>query len=210
MASTSTEERVTGSTVSVPGDNKDRKAVAVNDEFLHEIRSIPGGEGVDLCIQCGTCTGSCPNANEMDYTPREMIAMIRAGMRDQVLSSNSMWHCASCYLCAARCPRGVKITDLMYVLKSVAWHDRKTGRGNRPVAMARSFVDILNRFGRVHEATMLALYYTRVNPLSAIPLAPVGIGLFTHHRLPLMPHQIKGKAQLQAIMRKAEELGGKS
>ncbi len=207
MAAISIEEKVNGKAV-LPGVSADRQAITVNDEFLNEIRSIPGGEGVDLCIQCGTCTGSCPNANEMDYTPREMIAMIRAGMRDQVLTSNSMWHCASCYLCAARCPRGVKITDLMYVLKSVACHDHKAKRGNRPLAMARSFVDVLNRFGRVHEATMLGVYYLRTNPISAIPLAPIGLGLITHHRLPLVPHQIENKAQLQAIIRKAQELGG--
>jgi heterodisulfide reductase subunit C len=39
--------------------------------FIEEICAIPGGEGIRLCIQCGTCTASCPNADKMEYTPSE-------------------------------------------------------------------------------------------------------------------------------------------
>jgi heterodisulfide reductase subunit C len=84
--------------------------------FLEEVASYPGGENIRLCMQCGTCTGSCPTADKMDYTPAQLIAMIRAGLRDEVLSSNAPWHCLACYTCTVRCPRGVKITDLMHAL----------------------------------------------------------------------------------------------
>jgi heterodisulfide reductase subunit C len=179
-----------------------------DSSFADEVRSKPAGDDIDKCIQCGTCTGSCPSAKMMDFPPRETIAMIRAGMRDKVLSSNSMWVCMSCYLCTVRCPRGIHITDLMYTLKNISTASKLTRGGNRPLAMANSFVDILNLFGRVHEASMLGLFYTRVNPLSAIPLAPIGLALITHGRLPIIPHGIKNRAQLQAIIRKAKELGG--
>jgi heterodisulfide reductase subunit C len=144
----------------------------------------------------------------MDYTPRQLIAMVRAGMRDQVLSSNAMWYCMSCYLCTVRCPRGIKHTDLMYVLKNLSAHSRLVKRGNRPLAMARSFVDVVNRLGRVHEASLIALYYLRTNPLKAVFLTSVGLNLFGRGRLPLLPHSIQNKAQLQAIVHKAQELGG--
>ena len=76
--------------------------------LIEEICAIPGGEGIRLCIQCGTCTASCPNADKMEHTPSELIAMARAGMRKEVLSSNAMWYCLSCYMCTVRCPRGIK------------------------------------------------------------------------------------------------------
>jgi heterodisulfide reductase subunit C len=179
--------------------------------FADEVRAMPGGSDIDKCIQCGTCTGSCPSAQVMDYPPREIIAMIRAGMRQKALASNSMWECMSCYLCTVRCPRGIHITDLMYTLKNLAANSGLTRQGNRPLVMAKTFVGILQYFGRVHEASMLGWYYLRmpdINPISAIPLAPVGLGLLTHHRLPLIPKGIKNKAQLQAIIKKAQELGG--
>ena len=71
---------------------------------LGDLSNIPGGEEIRLCIQCGTCTASCPNANKMDYAPRQIIAMARAGMLDEVLSSNSMWYCASCFFAQCAVP----------------------------------------------------------------------------------------------------------
>jgi heterodisulfide reductase subunit C len=88
--------------------------------FLAEVASVPGGVKIRECIQCGTCTGSCPNANQMDHSPREIIALIRAGLREEVLTSNSMWYCLSCYQCTVRCPRDIKPTDLMHSLECLA------------------------------------------------------------------------------------------
>jgi DNA-binding transcriptional MerR regulator len=36
------------------------------------IRLTPDGETLRLCLQCGTCGGSCPSAVDMDYTPRQL------------------------------------------------------------------------------------------------------------------------------------------
>lgn len=69
--------------------------------FVDEISASPGGEEIRLCIQCGTCTASCPNADRMEHTPSQLIAMARADMRQEVLKSNSMWYCLSCYTCTA-------------------------------------------------------------------------------------------------------------
>ncbi|MFB3896153.1 MAG: 4Fe-4S dicluster domain-containing protein, partial [bacterium] len=77
--------------------------------FLDEIYAIPAGEKIKDCIQCGTCTGSCPVSFVMDHAPRKLWGMIRAGMRDEVLSSNTIWLCASCYSCSVRCPQEIKI-----------------------------------------------------------------------------------------------------
>ena len=57
--------------------------------FLDRIASLPEGGQVLSCIQCGTCSGSCPVSFAMEHTPRRIFAMVRAGMRDQVLSSTT-------------------------------------------------------------------------------------------------------------------------
>lgn len=66
------------------------------------------------CIQCGTCSASCPTAYAMDYTPRQIIAALRAGELDKVLRSNTPWLCASCYYCTVRCPAGIQFTEFLY------------------------------------------------------------------------------------------------
>lgn len=189
--------------------------------FLEEVASIPGGEGVKLCIQCGTCSGSCPNANEMDYPPRQMIALVRAGMRDEALSSNSMWYCASCYLCTVRCPREIKITELMHALECLAIrHGLDTKRTRTPL-MYRTFVDSIKSNGRVHEFGFMVNYYIRAmrfylptranpwNPLRVFELfgmLPVALGLYSHGRLALRPTKVKGMKGLKAIIDKAEAI----
>jgi heterodisulfide reductase subunit C len=94
-------------------------------DFLAEVlAATPGDSRLGMCIQCGTCGGSCPSAADMDYSPRQIFAMIRADMRDVVLRSNTPWYCVSCYYCTVRCPQEVHIPDVMYTLKSMAIREK--------------------------------------------------------------------------------------
>ncbi len=176
--------------------------------FVDEISAVPGGEGIRLCIQCGTCTASCPSATRWQYTPSEVIAMVRAEMRDEVLSSSSMWHCLSCYTCTVRCPRGVKPTDIFHALEYLATkHGFKVGETSTP-AMYRSFVSSIKGNGRVQEFGMMFHYYMTTNPFAALKMLPVGLQLYSHKRLPLQPRKIKGKDDLSKITQKFREVRG--
>jgi heterodisulfide reductase subunit C len=195
--------------------------VQSSNNLLEEICSMPGGEGIRDCIQCGTCTGSCPSADKWDFSVRKTIAMVRAGYGEELLSSNSMWFCLSCYLCTVRCPRDVKPTEVMHAMECVAARrGLSTKRSSTPV-MYKAFADSMKNNGRVHELGFMITFYRRkffslltTNPLSAIKMvtlvgmAPRGIGLFSHGRLGLKGAKIKGTKELQAIIKKAEELGG--
>jgi len=176
--------------------------------FLDEVRAIPGGEWVNRCIQCGVCAGSCPNANKMDYTPRRIIAMVRAGLREEVLSSNSMWYCLSCYQCTVRCPREVKPTELMHALECLAIRHNLASRDSTTPIMYKTFTDSIKINGRVHEFGFMMRYYLKTNPFAALGMLPLGISLFFHGRLPLRAKRIKGKKELRAILEKAKSLGG--
>jgi len=66
----------------------------LNPRFADEIASFPGGDKLWNCIQCGTCSGVCPLSTYMDYTPRKIVAMIRAGFKGEVLKSHTTWLCA--------------------------------------------------------------------------------------------------------------------
>ena len=146
----------------------------------------------------------------MEYPPRQIIAMIRAGMRDEVLSSNSMWFCLSCYMCTARCPRGVKPTEIAHALESLANQRGFRIGGTRTPNLYRSFVGSIKGNGRVHEFGMMQKYYLLTNPLAALKIWKVGLQLFLHRRLPLMPARIKGKEELSRIIGKFREVRGES
>jgi heterodisulfide reductase subunit C len=175
--------------------------------FLDEIYSIPAGEKIKDCIQCGTCTGSCPVSFVMDHAPRKLWAMIRAGMRNEVLSSNTIWLCASCYSCTVRCPQEIRITDVMYALKQLSIKDKKFASDVTAPEFAKSFVAIINRYGRNHEPELLTRYFLKTNPFGMLKNAMLGLKLIQHGRFPFLPEWIKGIKQLQKIIKKAESLG---
>lgn len=176
--------------------------------FVDEVAATPGGEHILSCIQCGVCTGSCPMASQMEYPPRKIIALIRAGMRDEVLSSSSMWFCLSCHLCGCRCPRGVKPTDLAHALESLATQHGYRVKGTRTPAMYRSFVGSIKANGRVHEFGMMFMFYLRTNLLAALKMLPVGLKLFLHRRMPLMPKRVEGKEELYRLIQRFREVRG--
>ena len=175
--------------------------------FLDEVYNIYGGEKIKNCIQCGTCSGSCPVSWAMEETPRQIFAMIRAGMRDRILDSLTIWTCASCYQCAHRCPQEIKITDIMYMLKRMAIRENRQ-RSRQAGALSRAFVDIVNKYGRNRETELMVRYMLATNPLGAISSAPVGLNLRTHGRLPLGGSRVRDIAGLRKIVAKAQELGG--
>ena len=178
--------------------------------LVEEICGIPGGESIRDCIQCGTCTASCPSADKMDHGPRELIALARAGMDEEVLSSNSMWFCASCYLCTVRCPRDIKPTELMHALECLAVrHQLSTGRTYTP-KMYRSFSDFVYSIGSVPEIGFMTWFYLLTNPLRALKMIPLALSLATHGRMSVRARRLKPEAerQLKAILDRAETIGG--
>lgn len=93
--------------------------VSAFDVTLAE-RVTPEWEKLFSCMQCGTCTSSCPTAYAMDYTPRQLWQMMRLGMEEEVLNSQTFWLCTVCKSCQVRCPRGISLTDTMVALKEYA------------------------------------------------------------------------------------------
>jgi len=175
-------------------------------DFLDEIYSLPGGQEIKKCIQCGTCSGSCPTSYVMDHAPRKIFSLIRAGFRDEVLSSNTIWYCSSCYTCAVRCPKEIKITDVMYALKRLAVKEGKT-RGKKAVVLSNNFIKMVNKYGRNHETELMTRYIFEAELFNALSFMPQGWRLFSNRRLPLLPHKIKNIDQLRKIIARVDELG---
>jgi len=146
----------------------------------------------------------------MEHTPSQLIALARAGMRYEVLSSNAMWHCLSCYLCTVRCPRGIKLTDLMHAFEGLAISNRVTNRRVFTPAMYRVFSSCVHNLGRLPEFRFMGRFYMLTNPLRAIRMIPIALSLFKHGRLSIKTKRLtpEGMSQLTAILNKAEDSGG--
>jgi heterodisulfide reductase subunit C len=176
-------------------------------DFMDEVYALPGGDKVKDCIQCGTCSGSCPASFKMEKTPRQIFSMIRAGMRDEVLSSDTMWLCASCYTCPVRCPKEIKIADVFYAIKRIAIREGKA-RKNKAAVLSGSFAKLVNKYGRNSEVRLLASYYLKADLFGWVSKVPIAMKLFFKGRLPLRVKKIKGIKQVRGIIKTLEKMQG--
>jgi heterodisulfide reductase subunit C2 len=166
---------------------------------------IPAGNQLSTCIQCGTCTASCPSAAAMDITPRKMWRMVQLGMVDEVLHSKTMWLCSVCYQCQARCPRGIPLTETIAKLKQLAiqqqvkeWHESTT--------FYLAFAGVMRRYGRMREMEFMARYFMSTNPMEALGYATMGLTLFRRGKIrPEMP-KLVGKGRLDDLFDRVAEL----
>src|SRR5512135_2776822 len=83
---------------------------------LENLFRSPEGRRVLSCIQCGACAGTCPYGDHMQYPPRRIIGMLRAGLLEEVFRSDSLLNCVACYSCMAKCPRGIRLTEVLLPL----------------------------------------------------------------------------------------------
>jgi Fe-S oxidoreductase len=83
---------------------------------LETLLQTPDGKRILTCIQCGTCAGTCPYGEYMDFPPRRIINMLRRGRIEEVFKSDSMLRCVACYACMSKCPRGIRLSDVLLPL----------------------------------------------------------------------------------------------
>jgi len=178
-------------------------AEAVSSAIPDPLKHIQ--ERVISCIQCGTCTGSCPNAFAMDYTPRAMWRLVLMGQKETLFNSRTFLLCSVCYYCTLRCPRGLPLTETMEELKQLA------ARENHPVhkrstLFYRNFLESVRRHGRVREMEFMTLYFLSLkNPVVPLRFTSLGIRLMGKGKVSLQIPS-KGVGRLDAIFRKAAEL----
>ncbi len=174
--------------------------------LLHEVASRASGVSrLEMCIQCGSCGGSCPSAADMDHTPRMLFAMLRAGMREAVLKSNTPWICVSCYHCVVRCPQEIHITDVMYTLKGMAI-EAKLYQDLTAPDFSKTFIGMVENYGRSFELGLATRHYLKHFPLRLPSMAPMGMGMLSRKRMSLAPKRIKNMKQLKAILKRAKTL----
>lgn len=167
---------------------------------------LPSCEDIRSCIQCGTCSATCPVGKYMTSSPRKLFAMIRADMEREVLGSDTIWYCASCYSCTVRCPMDIKITDAMCSLKEDALKKEKGNTKLIAPHFAKKFTGLVEKYGRVFEPELTPAFIGRVGIGGMIDNALFGLAMFTKGRLPVLPKRLKGLKGFKKTLKKAREL----
>jgi len=168
----------------------------VESPFLNEVAQA-SGEKIQACFQCQKCSAGCPVVEAMDILPNQMLRHIQYGHREGVLSSKTIWICASCYTCSVRCPNNIDIAKIMDVLRNLALRSR-VEPGEKDIPVFHSvFLDTIKSRGRVHELSLILLLKSRTKDF--FKDATLGWKMFLKGKIKLLPSRFAGRKEIQEI-----------
>ncbi|MCX7017159.1 MAG: 4Fe-4S dicluster domain-containing protein [Candidatus Sumerlaeota bacterium] len=176
--------------------------------FAQDLMGSSRCKTLTQCIQCGTCSGLCPLSAYMDLTPRRVINLARAGFKNDALSCNTIWLCASCYACAVECPKKVSITDIMYSLKRLAIREGLYPKGSPIPVLAREFSRMVRSRGRATESRLVLNLYLKTNLLKLLGMWRMGLKLITRGRFSFRAERIERVNELRTVLATATAEAG--
>ena len=181
-----------------------KKAINLETTYIAVSTSDPLAgiqEMIRSCIQCGTCTGSCPNEFAMDHTPRMLWRLLQMGQKEEIFQSKTFALCSDCYACTLRCPRGLPLTEAMETLKQIAARENLAAY-KQSTLFYKNFIKSVRRHGRVREMEFMTTYFSALkNPLAPFRFASLGIRLIAKRKISLQLPS-KGRRPLESIFQK--------
>lgn len=166
--------------------------------LLDQFFADPDCRAIRHCIQCGTCSGSCPLGAAMDAAPRELFELIRAGDIGAALHADTPWFCVACYQCMDRCPRQIPVADIMYRLKQMATAAGCRPRSHKLPDFYRALADDIAANGRMTESHVMARYGLK-HPMDAAVNTKTAVKLLARRRLDVIPGRTRRPDQIAAL-----------
>ena len=173
--------------------------------FIEEIKKIPGGDKILDCIQCGVCAGSCCARFAMDYSPMQLLKMAHLGLKKEVLSSSTIWICASCYTCASRCPRGLNIPAIMSGLKHMAMKENVKAPIELKPKFHKAFTEIVGKYGRMHEPSLQMKMIKKTSPGQLLHNASLGVRMLRKGKVELKPSKLDSSTRFSDVVKNASK-----
>ncbi len=169
------------------------------DPGFAELVQQKSGKELRQCYHCLKCSAGCPISFAMDWMPNQIIRMVQLGLEERVLSSSTIWLCASCETCTTRCPNEVDLPTIMDALKEMAIRNGIRSQQDVIQTFHRVFLNCIREYGRTHEVSLLAvLKLLTLNPFEDMGL---GMKMFRKGKLNLLPSRIENIHELDAIFR---------
>ena len=119
--------------------DSDRKKVVIplsasGKKFMQGVGLSNQGSTFNNCFTCMTCSNACPVVVNFQYPkeslglmPHQIMYSLKFGIQDNVLGAGMVWDCLGCYNCQENCPQGVRVTDILFELKNIAFQQTKDG-----------------------------------------------------------------------------------
>ena len=121
------------------------------------VKAQPQGDTISRCWQCGTCTAGCCMHTDFgltEFNPRYFIYLAQIGYEEELRRyADTIWRCVSCNKCVERCPKGVKVEEVVH---SIGTYLSLTGAAPESPAdrFDRAYTENLLRRGILDEAEL--------------------------------------------------------
>ena len=173
------------------------ESMATMEPSFPDLVAERSGENLLACYQCQKCSAGCPVAYAMDILPNQIIRMVQFGLRERVLTSNTIWICASCYTCSVRCPNDIDIAKIMDVLRHIALKS-KAKPAEKDIPIFHSvFLDSIKSKGRIHELSLIRQY--KIKTRDFMKDAALGWKMFRKGKIKLFPSKFGGGREIKGI-----------
>ena len=110
-------------------------------EEINERLSKLQDEIPEYCFQCAKCTSGCEAHKLLELEPHKIVALLKRGLIDEMVNSDVIWTCMSCFKCRERCPQKVAPVEILFGLKNMAVASGKQIPG-KYTAMLQSILSI--------------------------------------------------------------------
>lgn len=159
------------------------------------------GQDVLSCYHCQKCAAGCPVAPFMDIQPNVIHRLLQYGRDDEILKSATIWICAACETCGARCPNDIDIAKVNDALKQYAVREGIKGKEKGMPAMHNAFLSGIEKRGRMHEVSLIRELRMKTGGL--FKDMKLGIKMFKLGKLPLFPEKVKNMGEIKKLFEKA-------
>ena len=130
-------------------------------------------EGLNACINCGTCTAICPAAEFYKYDPRHLTNMVQTrdnAIIEELLKSETIWYCGECMSCITRCPRKNAPGLIIMALRSLSQelgHFVESEKGRQQLVLKRALGSNILDYGYcIYPRTFASAYHPESGTIS--------------------------------------------
>jgi heterodisulfide reductase subunit C len=183
----------------------------IGDRGDHFLKRTEGetGANISACFQCERCTNACPVSAYMDVNPHQVIRYVQLGWREELLRSTTIWVCLSCEMCTTYCPNDVDVAKTINHLRNMAFRSSVAPAEKILAVFHESFVNELQRFGRVNEFWLIGALNRHLDVLkekikTGVLKEEIALGLemLRKGKLKLLPRRCSEMKKIREICRK--------
>lgn len=165
--------------------------------FLDQVNSL-SNQAVQECYHCHKCVADCPVADQMEYGPDRILHMVQFGEKEKLLQSRDIWVCVGCELCTARCPNSISVARVLGALREIACQEGASVAEPGAVKFHKLFLLLVERMGRMHEVSLLALH--KLWTLNLFSDLPAGLQLIRMGKIPFIPAVVRRQDEVRRIL----------